>query len=164
MGAGGSVPDNKDDALAKAKEVYDANPGNRCAKHLQDDEVKEMIKGLEGDDLKDFAKCIRTGIDNPDSGLGCYAVKPDDYDKYGVFFNKVIGDYHKNDTEYARLMEAFGSATARFPGFRGLLSQAADCGDGLGRDTTPHSAQWRVEVRAVSPAAFAALSGAPLCT
>jgi len=41
-----------------------------------------------------FYKCIKTGIDNPDSGLGCYAMTTTDYTKFSGFFDKVIRDYH----------------------------------------------------------------------
>lgn len=39
-------------------------------------------------------KCIATGIDNPDSNLGCYAMTPSDYSDFSGFFDKVIRDYH----------------------------------------------------------------------
>uniref|UniRef100_A0A7S4QQL5 Phosphagen kinase C-terminal domain-containing protein n=1 Tax=Ditylum brightwellii TaxID=49249 RepID=A0A7S4QQL5_9STRA len=45
-----------------------------------------------------FYKCIRTGVDNPDSGLGCYAMTPTDYSKFGGFFDKVIRDYHGDES------------------------------------------------------------------
>jgi hypothetical protein len=43
-------------------------------------------------------KCAKTGIENEDSGLGCYAMTPDDYFKFGGFFDKVIRDYHGDET------------------------------------------------------------------
>jgi hypothetical protein len=43
-------------------------------------------------------KCARTGIENEDSGLGCYAMTPNDYSKFGGFFDKVIRDYHGDET------------------------------------------------------------------
>lgn len=42
-------------------------------------------------------QCIRSGIENIDSGLGCYAMTPEDYSKFGGFFDKVIRDYHLGD-------------------------------------------------------------------
>lgn len=44
-------------------------------------------------DLMAFSKCIKTGLDNSDSGLGCYAMTPKDYSKFGALFD-VIRDYH----------------------------------------------------------------------
>jgi creatine kinase len=44
---------------------------------------------------------VRTGIDNPDSGLGCYAQTPADYTKFAGFFNMVVRDYHGDMPEGA---------------------------------------------------------------
>ena len=52
--------------------VRKSQPGNLCAKHLD----KAYYKGLEGEDRDTFYKCVKTGIDNPDSGMGCYAMTP----------------------------------------------------------------------------------------
>ncbi len=30
----------------------------------------------------------RSGIENPDSGMGCYAMQPADYDRFKPFFSK----------------------------------------------------------------------------
>lgn len=49
-------------------------------------------------DVLTFYKCIKTGLDNPDSSLGCYAMTPTDYSKFGGFFDKVIRDYHGDET------------------------------------------------------------------
>ena len=58
----------------------------------------EEGKALSDDDLQTFYRCVRTGIDNEDSGLGCYAMTPEDYTKFGGFFNKVIRDYHGDES------------------------------------------------------------------
>ena len=50
------------------------------------------------EDLLVFASCVQTGIDNPDSGLGCYAMTPLDYQKFSGFFDRVIRDYHGDET------------------------------------------------------------------
>ena len=99
--------------------VLKANLGNRCAKYA--------IQYLEGDgkslstdgkrtlppflarvtiqayahrstDLISFYKCIRTGLENSDSSLGCYAMAPTDLEKFSAFFDKVIRDYHGDET------------------------------------------------------------------
>jgi protein-arginine kinase len=41
-----------------------------------------------------FIKCIKTGMDNPESSLGCYGLKPTDYSDFSGFFDMVIRDYH----------------------------------------------------------------------
>ena len=48
------------------------HPDNLCAKYLD----KKYYATLEGADRDTFYKCVRTGIDNPDSGMGCYAMTP----------------------------------------------------------------------------------------
>merc|ERR1712087_41193 len=42
-----------------------------------------------------FMKCLMSGIKNPDSGMGCYACQPSDYDEFKPFFAKAIAKYHK---------------------------------------------------------------------
>ena len=74
-----------------------AEPDNRCTKYLD----KAYYEGLSDADREVFWQCVRTGIDNPDSGMGCYAMKPGDFTTFKPFFSKVIGDYHKKDPECA---------------------------------------------------------------
>ena len=59
-----------------------------------------------------FYGCARTGLENEDSGLGCYAQTPADYEKFGGFFNKVIGDYHLDDPEKTQKHESCWDASA----------------------------------------------------
>ncbi len=40
-------------------------------------------------------KCLNSGIENPDSEMGCYACQPSDYDDFKPFFAKVLARYHK---------------------------------------------------------------------
>ena len=44
--------------------------------------------------LDELALCAKSGLDNVDSGLGCYAVDPKNYDEFAMFFDKVCEDYH----------------------------------------------------------------------
>jgi len=68
----------------------ESHPGNRMAKHFDE----AYFQGLD-DELKPaFVACLRSGIDNADSGMGCYAMQPKDYDRFSPFFAKVIADYH----------------------------------------------------------------------
>ena len=57
------------------------------------------FESLSEEDRATFYCCVRTGIDNPDSGLGCYAMTPGDYATFKPFFGQVIGDYHKEDKD-----------------------------------------------------------------
>jgi len=74
-------------------EVAKKNPGNRAMKHFM--AVRDQFDKLPADDKNVLLACVKTGYENPTSGLGCYAMKPDDYTKYGFFFDRVIRDYHK---------------------------------------------------------------------
>ena len=49
---------------------------------------------LSGADKEDFLWCLNSGIENPDSGMGCYACQPDDYDRFKPFFAKALAKYH----------------------------------------------------------------------
>jgi len=64
-------------------------PGNRCVKYLIPYLESDEGKALSLEDLATFYGCVRTGIENPDSGLGCYAQTPADYTKFAGFFEKV---------------------------------------------------------------------------
>lgn len=86
---------NVDDALKKVEEIRSSNPGNRCAKYLD----KAWYDKLSDEDKLVFQRCVKTGIENPDSGLGCYAMSPKDYDTFAEFFDKVIQDYHNGTAE-----------------------------------------------------------------
>jgi len=82
----------------EAKAIFDkiegiktSNPGNRAMKYF----TKEDFDKLGNDETKErFLACVRTGYENPSSGLGCYAMAPNDYEEFGFFFDQVIRDYH----------------------------------------------------------------------
>jgi len=38
---------------------------------------------------------VKSGLENPDSAMGCYAMRPEDYDVFKPFFSKVLAGYHK---------------------------------------------------------------------
>mmetsp|Transcript_41144 Transcript_41144/g.48060 ORF Transcript_41144/g.48060 Transcript_41144/m.48060 type:complete len:440 (+) Transcript_41144:81-1400(+) len=82
------------DLKSQCENILKKNSDNRCCKYVLEYLDTDECKKLSNDDVKIFFKCIRTGIDNTDSGLGCYAMTPTDYKKFGFFFNKVIRDYH----------------------------------------------------------------------
>ncbi len=50
---------------------------------------------LNADGQSRLMKCLNSGIENPDSEMGCYACQPGDYDKFRPFFAKVLARYHK---------------------------------------------------------------------
>ena len=75
--------------------IRKSNPDNRAAKYL----TKQYYDSLSASLQKGLWQCIKTGIENPDSGLGCYAMRPSDYKTYAPFFDAVIQDYHSGSPE-----------------------------------------------------------------
>lgn len=76
------------DKLYKAK---DSNPNNLSLKHFCLDYFESLSPQLK----ERFLKTIKSGIENPDSSVGVYAMYPDDYEVFKPFMDKVIREYHK---------------------------------------------------------------------
>ena len=55
----------------------------------------DYFAALSQDQQIRLLKCINSGIENPDSQMGCYACQPFDYDTFRPFFAKVLARYHK---------------------------------------------------------------------
>ncbi|KAJ3276479.1 hypothetical protein HDV01_005102, partial [Terramyces sp. JEL0728] len=82
--------------LGKIESAKKSHPDNLMAKYFE----KSYFDGLENNMLRQrILKICKSGSDNPDSNLGMYAMQPDDYDVFAVYFDKVIRDYHKIDGE-----------------------------------------------------------------
>jgi creatine kinase len=79
--------------LAKIAEIKKSFPNNLAIKHFDFD----YFASLSASDKAELLNIVNSGIVNPDSGMGCYAMNPSDYDKYEPFFGAVIADYHKVD-------------------------------------------------------------------
>jgi len=86
------------DLIEECDKILQENPDNRCCKYVLEFMQNGEGKALSNKDAQIFYKCIKTGLDNPDSGLGCYAMTTDDYKKFGGFFDKVIRDYHGDES------------------------------------------------------------------
>ena len=50
---------------------------------------------LSPDLQKRMLACARSGFENPDSGMGAYAIQPDDYDVLTPYLDACIRKYHK---------------------------------------------------------------------
>jgi len=81
------------DLLHSAKAVRRKHPQNKTAKALCALETW-ITNEISDDGLKRLEKCVRSGLDNGDSGIGCYAMQPSDYDDLSPFFDKVVQDHH----------------------------------------------------------------------
>ena len=70
--------------------VAKSNPENIMAASFDPEYVKTLGDNLRGRLLQ----CVRSGVENPNSTMGCYACQPDDYDTLQPFFSKALAAYH----------------------------------------------------------------------
>lgn len=78
-------------AIAKVNAIKQSNPGN-IAMAVFD---TEWFKTLSEKDQDHLMRIVNSGVENPDSEMGCYAMAPSDYDKYKKFFKPALERYHK---------------------------------------------------------------------
>ena len=83
--------DMENDPVKKIAYYLERFPDNICLNTFDPEYYNSL-----SDDLKPaFLKCLASGIENPDSGMGCYACQPEDYDRFKPFFSKALAKYHK---------------------------------------------------------------------
>ncbi len=66
------------------------NPANRMARHFD----PAYFDGLRAEDQARMARIVATGLANPDSSMGAYAMAPSDYEDFAPFFDALIRDFH----------------------------------------------------------------------
>merc|ERR1719162_1495553 len=77
--------------LAKIEANKVSNPDNLACKNFD----VEYYNGLSDEEKPAFLMCVNSGVENADSGMGCYAMQPADFDRFNPFFKKVLAQYHK---------------------------------------------------------------------
>lgn len=82
---------NQPDVLEKIKAIKESHPGNLAIKHFDE----TYYNSLSDEEKPGLLQCINSGVVNEDSGMGCYAMQPADYDRFKPFFSKVLAEYHK---------------------------------------------------------------------
>jgi len=75
----------------QAEAIRKSHPHNLTAKYF----TAEYYDSLDEKSQREFLKITKSGLENPDSTMGCYAMNPGDYDKFRPFFSKVLAGYHK---------------------------------------------------------------------
>lgn len=80
-----------DERLSLIAKLKTTNPQNIALQSFDPD----YFARLDVDRQRRFMKCLNSGIDNPDSEMGCYACEPTDYDEFRPFFARVLSAYHK---------------------------------------------------------------------
>merc|ERR1712032_1015984 len=77
--------------VKKVMAIKESNPGNIAIASFDEADFNGMSEADQGRLLKIMA----SGIGNPGSEMGCYAMGPTDYDDFYAFFKKALGRYHK---------------------------------------------------------------------
>jgi len=77
--------------LNKLEEVKKSNTDNLCAKYLS----RKLFTSYTPEQQEYLYRCALSGIENPDSHLGAYAMRPNDYREFAAFFDPLIREYHK---------------------------------------------------------------------
>ncbi|MGI9364133.1 MAG: hypothetical protein ACR2O8_03035 [Rhizobiaceae bacterium] len=84
------LDDLLDDLLERIGEIQTSHPGNKAIQSFDPDYYHRLSPQLQ----KRLLDCMRSGIQNPDSDMGCYARFFDDYEILNPFFAKVIARHH----------------------------------------------------------------------
>jgi protein-arginine kinase len=79
------------DTVAKIMAIKESNPGNIAVSCFDE----AYFNGLDDTNKARLLKIMASGIGNPDSELGAYAMGPTDYDDFYAFFKCVLEKYHK---------------------------------------------------------------------
>merc|ERR1711970_1565988 len=79
------------DTVKKILAIKESNPGNIAIASFDEASFNSLSEADQGRLLKVMA----SGIGNPGSEMGCYAMGPTDYDDFYDFFKKALGRYHK---------------------------------------------------------------------
>lgn len=84
------LDDLLDDLLERIEEIRASHPGNKAIQSFDPCYYHSLTPQLQ----KRLLDCMRSGIENPDSDMGCYARFFDDYEQLDPFFSKVIALHH----------------------------------------------------------------------
>ncbi len=76
--------------IEKIAGIRAAHPGNLMARHFKGD----YFASLDESEQARLLKICASGIENPDSAMGAYAMNPDDYDLFSPQLDPMIRDFH----------------------------------------------------------------------
>jgi len=79
--------------IEKIKRIY---PNNLMARFFN----ANNFSNLSDDHKKRFIRIINTGIKNPSSEMGAYAMYVDDYEKFSFQFDPMIREFHNIPAEH----------------------------------------------------------------
>ena len=79
-----------DQVIATIRTLRKTNPANLMARHFDED----YFRGLDDRSRRRLIRIIASGIENADSQIGAYAMKPQDYDLFAPMLDPMIRDFH----------------------------------------------------------------------
>jgi protein-arginine kinase len=91
----GIEPASSKRILAQIAAVKETNPDNLAVKHFNFDYYNSLSPTYQ----RRLLKIVQSGAENADSGMGCYAMYPDDYEVFKPYLDAVIREYHKINGE-----------------------------------------------------------------
>jgi creatine kinase len=77
---------NTNRQLTKIRDIKVSHPNNIMAAVFDE----KYFNSLTHDKQQRLLNCCNSGIENPDSEMGCYACMPDDYEEFKPFFKAVL--------------------------------------------------------------------------
>jgi len=76
--------------IEKIATIRQSHPDNLMAKYFDPSYFNSLSTELQAR----LREIIRTGVENPDSVMGAYAMSPDDYELFQPYLDRMIRDYH----------------------------------------------------------------------
>jgi len=76
--------------IEKIEAIKRTHPGNLMARHFD----VEYFLSLDEHARQRLARIIASGVENPDSQMGAYAMHPEDYDRFATILDPMIRDSH----------------------------------------------------------------------
>jgi creatine kinase len=104
--------------IEKIKVIKQAHPGNLMARHFD----AEYFLSLDEHARQSLAKIIASGVENPDSQMGAYAMNPQDYDRFATILDPMIRDSHGIPAD-SKIAQQHDWDTARTPCDLGAIDE-----------------------------------------
>ncbi len=81
------------DLAQRITEIAKQHPDNLMARHFDPDYFAALTPDLQ----RRLIAVMKTGIENPGSQMGAYAMQPDDYQQFAPMLDQMIRDFHGID-------------------------------------------------------------------
>lgn len=88
----------RDEFISAIEKIRSEYPDNIMAASIDLD----ATVALTDQEFQHVFAIVRTGIENPDSHVGAYAISPDDYDTYRWLLGPIMDTYHKLSSDFVQ--------------------------------------------------------------